>query len=441
MLAALVRRGLSVAPFKVGPDFIDPGHHTQITGSTSRNLDGWMLSEETNRICFSRHAHNADIAVVEGVMGLYDGYDGKSEAGSTAQMAKWLGLPVLLIVDAKSMARSAAALVQGFEGFDKALTLVGTVFNNIGSRRHLSYLREAMQESVKTDCLGGIRRNAEIEIPERHLGLITSQDHFMEARAIGRLADIIEESIDIDDLMNRLPDITLNPLCRDDVESIRPPGLRIGVPRDNAFCFYYQDNLDLLSEYGAELVFFSPISDDSLPDDLDGLYIGGGYPELFAGKLSDQKRLRQQIQTLSMEDMPIYAECGGFMYLCEALIDTEGHRYPMAGCFPFTAKMSSRRKALGYREISLRKDTIIGRAGKVIRGHEFHYSELTDAPRDTENIYRVSDRKYLKALREGYQIRQCLGSYIHLHFGSCPEAAWNFVESCRQYKTGKDTHP
>ena len=441
MLAALVRRGLSVAPFKVGPDFIDPGHHSQITGSTSRNLDGWMLSENWNRACFTQHAYKADVAVVEGVMGLFDGYDGKSEAGSTAQMAKWLGLPVLLIVDAKSMARSAAALVQGFEGFDKAVTFVGTVFNNIGSSRHLSYLREALQESVKTPCLGGIRRNVEIEIPERHLGLITSQDHLMEDSTIGKLADSIEENIDIDDLLNRLPDITLKALPRGEVESVHPQPLRLGVPKDNAFCFYYQDNLDLLKENGAEPVFFSPISDDSLPDGLDGLYIGGGYPELFAEKLSDQKRMRRQIREMSMGGMPIYAECGGFMYLCETLIDTEGHRYPMAGCFPFTAQMFPRRKALGYREVSLAKDTIIGKTDQVIRGHEFHYSELKDASRDIERIYRVSARNHLKDLKEGYQIRQCLGSYIHLHFGSCPETARHFMESCRQYKTGKDTYP
>jgi cobyrinic acid a,c-diamide synthase len=441
LLAALVRRGLSVAPFKVGPDFIDPGHHSQITGSTSRNLDGWMLSENRNRACFTQHACKADVAVVEGVMGLFDGYDGKSEAGSTAQMAKWLGLPVLLIVDAKSMARSAAALVQGFEGFDSALTFVGTVFNNVGSSRHLSYLREAVQESVKTPCLGGIRRNVEIEIPERHLGLVTSQDHLMEAGTMGLLADSIEENIDIDDLLNRLPDITLEALPRDDIESVHPQQLRLGVPKDNAFCFYYQDNLDLLKANGAELVFFSPLSDDSLPDNLDGLYIGGGYPELFAEKLSGQKRLRRRIRQMCMENMPIYAECGGFMYLCDTLIDMDGHRYPMVGCFPFTAQMFSRRKALGYREVSLAKDTIIGKTDQVIRGHEFHYSELTDASRDIEKIYRVSDRNHMENIQKGYQIRQCLGSYIHLHFGSCPDAARHFMESCRQYKTGKDTDP
>ena len=261
LLSALAQRGYTVAPFKVGPDFIDPGHHSMITGGTCRNLDGWMLSKETNLNCFASNSFEADIAVVEGVMGLFDGYDGKSEAGSTAQMAKWLNLPVLLIVDAKSMARSAAALVQGFEGFDPDLELVGVVFNNIGSSRHLEYLKEALENTVKTPCLGGIVNHPDVSIPERHLGLYTREDHPMSTETTSRLVSLIEENIDVESLIRSLPDVQIP----DPSQELNLPStdkrVRIGVAKDNAFCFYYADNFDLLEEDCAVLVFFSPLKD------------------------------------------------------------------------------------------------------------------------------------------------------------------------------------
>ena len=247
LMAALKRRGFTVAPFKVGPDFIDPGHHGRITGMSSRNLDGWMLPREYNLACFQNTAENADIAVVEGVMGLFDGYDGKSEAGSTAQMAKWLGLPVVLMVDARSMARSAAALVQGFENFDPDLAFLGVVFNHLGSPRHLQYLKEALEDRVRMDCLGGLLRDEAIAIPERHLGLVTEDEHGLTPDAVDRLADLIERRIHLDDLLFRLPEI---PIDRHAIAGSGPghatpaPAVRIGVARDKAFCFYYPDNID-----------------------------------------------------------------------------------------------------------------------------------------------------------------------------------------------------
>ena len=217
-MAALVRRGLGVAPFKVGPDFIDPGHHSRITGKTSRNLDGWMLSQDYNLTSFAKNAQDSDMAVVEGVMGLYDGYDGKSEAGSTAQMSKWLGLPVILVVDAKSMARSAAAVIMGFKNFDPGLTFAGVIFNNLGSNRHLQYLIDAVDENVGIQCLGGLMVDEKIAIPERHLGLVTQEDHGLAQETIDLLANIVEDRIDLDLLLENLPKINifnrLNPLPR-----------------------------------------------------------------------------------------------------------------------------------------------------------------------------------------------------------------------------------
>jgi len=438
LMAALVKRGSGVAPFKVGPDFIDPGHHSRITGKTSRNLDGWMLSKDYNLESFEKNTRDSDMAVVEGVMGLYDGYDGKSEAGSTAQMAKWLGLPVLLVVDAKSMARSAAAVIMGFERFDPGLSFAGVVFNNLGSRRHLQYLMDAVKENVAIPCLGGLVNDEKIAIPERHLGLVTREDHAIEQETIDLLADVIEKSIDLDLLIKNLPDISVSNRLQSLSRGARDKTVRIAVARDNAFCFYYQDNLELLEGQGAELVFFSPIAGDDLPPDIDGLYLGGGYPELFGDQLAENRKLREGIKAKSNAGMPIYGECGGFMYLCESLFDQDGNRYPMAGCFPFTTRMFPRLKALGYREITLTKRTVIGDPGMILRGHEFHYSELTTNTPDVQNAYRISDRSGLDKPPDGYLTKRTLGSYNHLHFGSQPEAAKYFVDNCLAYQRQKE---
>ncbi len=433
-MAALAQRGLTVAPFKVGPDFIDPGHHSRITGAVSRNLDGWMLSKAYNSVCFRNAARHTDIAVVEGVMGLFDGYDGKTESGSTAQMAKWLGLPVVLIVDAKSMARSAAAVILGFEKFDRDLSYAGVILNNLGSERHLRYLAEAIESVGSMPLLGGILRDPEISIPERHLGLFTQEDHPLSDQVIKKLVAMIEGRINLDHLLKSLPaadassDATAKFVDREKVP------VRIGVARDSAFCFYYQDNLDLLEASGAELVFFSPIADTRLPADLDGLYFGGGYPELAADRLSANANLRNQIRDRSQKGLPIYAECGGFMYLCEELCAHNEKRYPMAGCFPFTAQMHSRLKALGYREITLTKDTLIGPSGQTMRGHEFHYSELRKSKTKTNTVYRLTDRVGVDKPPEGYFTNRTLGSYTHLHFGSQPQIAAHFVGACAAYQ-------
>ena len=441
LMAALARRGLRVAPFKVGPDFIDPGHHARVAGAASRNLDGWMLSREYNRGTFRRAAAGADAAVVEGVMGLFDGYDGRSEAGSTAQMAKWLGLPVLLVVDARSMARSASALVQGFENFDPQLTFAGAAFNHLGSPRHLEYLQEALEGAVRMPCLGGLLRDDALAMPERHLGLVTREDHPLDDAAIDRLADRIERGLDLDRLLEALPERALPPADRPDLAPRPDAPVRIGVARDNAFCFYYPDNLERLEECGAQLAFFSPVRDALPPAELDGMYLGGGYPELCAADLAANASMRRHIREQSAAGLPVYAECGGFMYLCSELQDHQGRTFPMAGCFPFRTRMLPRLKALGYREVRLARPTIIGAEGAVIRGHEFHYSELFPTPSATGTAYRVAGRNGMPLAMEGHEIHRTLGSYIHLHFGSAPQAAAAFVAACGDYRAERNrTH-
>ena len=434
LMAALRRRGLQVAPFKVGPDFIDPGHHRRVTGRVSRNLDGWMLGRRASREIFRRHCAGCDVAVIEGVMGLFDGFSGTSEDGSTAQIAKWLDIPVLLVVDAASMARSAAALVMGFESFDPSLSFAGVLFNRLGSPGHLEYIRQALMGHVRMPCLGGLLRRQEVHIPERHLGLVTGEEHPLRTDMRERLADLVESATDLDLLLSRLPEL---PVARAPAHRSAPAGperVPVAVARDKAFCFYYPENLELLADAGAQLLDFSPLRGDCLPAGTAGLYLGGGYPELFAAELCRNRRLREQIRSASRSGMPIYAECGGFMYLCRGIQDLQGRRFDMCGCFAFTARMSRRLRSLGYREIRLRRDCILGPADTRARGHEFHYSDIAGEDPRAVALYRVSDRSGNYRSREGFLVRRTLGSYFHLHFASCPTLAAAFVDSCRNYQ-------
>ncbi len=444
MLSYLAGQGFNVAPFKVGPDFIDPGHHTRIAGKTSFNLDSWMLSKAYNKRMFTDQASGSDIAVVEGVMGLFDGYDGLSEAGSTAQMAKWLNLPVVLIVSARGKARSAAAIVQGFEKFDQNLTLAGVIFSQTGSLRHYEYLKTAVEQTCRTKCLGFMPRNETIVMPERHLGLVTADERGMEKETLLTLTAMVRDHIDMNGLIDSLDSFDLNR----DSDSVDTAGLdkhrpTIAVARDKAFCFYYQDNIDQLKRSGARIVEFSPLSDDRLPRDIDGLYLGGGYPEVFADTLSQKTALLGEIRENSRSGMPIYGECGGFMFLCRTLAGMDNTRgYAMSGCFEFDIQMSKRLRSLGYREITLNQDTLIGKKGDVLRGHEFHYSSLINETSDrhpeiNSDIYKVTSRAGQDLSLKGFQVANTLGSYLHIHFGSNPNAGKQFVETCKRFRNKK----
>ncbi|MCF8108978.1 MAG: cobyrinate a,c-diamide synthase [Desulfohalobiaceae bacterium] len=462
LMAWFGRQGKRVVPFKVGPDFIDPGHHARITGRRSTNLDGWMLSREMNEQLFARHAAQGNIALVEGVMGLFDGFDGKSESGSTAQMAKWLNLPVILVVNAQSMARSAAALVQGFENFDPELQFAGVIFNKLGSPGHLDYLREALEETVRMSCLGGILRDEDLKIPERHLGLYTAEDWVFDQNMNDALVEVVEQGLNTAQLFDLLPEQPVEasppssgstaleaPSLDTAEQTVVDSGLsiqmqrsqtrstvRLAVARDKAFCFYYQENLDLLEQAGAEIVLFSPLADSCLPQDIQGIYLGGGYPELHAETLAANTGLLGEINAESRQGMPIYAECGGFMYLCRELQTLEGETYGLCNCFPFSCSMLPRLKTLGYREVHLESEALLGPAGTTLRGHEFHYSELAPASDPVPRVYRKHSRKGREQEMEGYLVAKTLGSYIHVHFGSNPRAAGSFVQSCREFAGG-----
>ncbi|MBS3731586.1 MAG: cobyrinate a,c-diamide synthase [Desulfobacterales bacterium] len=433
LLAALKNRGMKPAGFKIGPDFIDPGLHSMITGLPGRNLDGWMLDRSVNLEIFARGARDADIAVAEGVMGLFDGFSGASEAGSTAQMAKWLGLPVLLVADASKTARSFAALVKGFAEFDPDCTICGVAANNIAGPGHLKYLEEAMQQVPEVPFLGGIPRNSRAALPERHLGLFTAEDRVLTECRVDELASLISDNLDLAGLVEMLPEI---PAAAPDRPARPGSGCRVAVARDAAFCFYYEDNLDVLREQGCETVFFSPVNDRKLPDRIHGLYLGGGYPELYASALSQNDSMRDSIRRHCRAGMPAYAECGGFMYLCRQMTDVEESTFDMAGVFPFATRMQKRLAALGYREIRLTRDTPLGPAGTVMRGHEFHYSRMenTDESAGVRSAYAVADRTGANRGASGWLSSRCLGSYVHLHFRSQAAIGGHFARICRQFQ-------
>ena len=399
-----------------------------------------MLTKDYNKRLFQENTQDSDVALVEGVMGLFDGYDGLSEAGSTAEMAKWLNLPVVLVVSAKGKARSAAAIVKGFEDFDKDLTLAGVIFSKTGSPRHYDYLKKAVEQNCRTKCLGHMPKDDSIIMPERHLGLVTADEQVLDNNALSRLSNMVRDHIDMEALINNLESFDIpqrqeqtgDQVCSDET------GPTIAVARDKAFCFYYPDNFDILKKFGAKIIEFSPLNDAGLPKGIDGIYLGGGYPELFAEKLSEKKEMLRQIREHSMNGMPIYGECGGFMFLCRSLSAMDGtEAYPMAGCFDLHVQMSRRLRSLGYREITLTRDTIIGRKGMKLRGHEFHYSSLQNSEMDVPDVYQVTSRDGQAISLKGYQVFNTLGSYLHVHFGSNEACAKEFVKACKGFKDQK----
>lgn len=439
LMAALTAQGYRVAPFKVGPDYIDPSYHHVATGHPSRNLDTWMVSPPTVAHLFARAAAQADLAIIEGVMGLYDGFSGQSEAGSTAEVAKLLGAPVVLVMDVASLARSAGAMALGYRDFDPDLRLAGIVLNNVGSDKHALWVREAI-ESVGIPVLGYLHRDSALHLPHRHLGLIPTAERGAVSsdselgQALRAIRERIKEGIDLDRLIEL--GCSAPPLGADD------PGLfpteapsvsvRIAVAHDEAFSFYYEDNLDLLRAHGAELVAFSPLHDSQLPDGSQGIYLGGGFPEMYAKGLAANRAMHEAIRQASQQGLPIYAECGGLMYLTESISDLERRTHPMVGLVPGRIITEGQRLKLSYAVIQVQRDNILAHKGQELRGHEFHLSEWVGLRPDMPRAYVVQPYgSGLSPRPEGYCKDNILASYIHLHFATAPDLALNFVTACR----------
>lgn len=422
---ALRARGLSVAPFKCGPDYLDPTYHARAAGRPSHNLDGWMMGREACLATFARAAAGADVALVEGVMGLYDGASPTSEEGSTAELAKWLEAPVVAVIDASGMARTVAALAQGLAGFDPAVRVAGVLCNRVGSERHLALLREAL---AAPPVLGGFPDRPDLAFPERHLGLLRADARAAPEARLEAWGAAAEAWLDVDALLALAR--AAPPLAPGAAPPPQAPErCRIGVAFDEAFHFYYEDNLARLEALGARLVRFSPVH-DAAPPDVDGLYLGGGYPEEHAAALSANVSMQRALRAFAASGRPVYAECGGLMALCEAIRTRDGSTFPMLGLLPGTAVMQDRLAALGYVEVETRAATPLGRPGLRLRGHQFRYSELQGVPDAFPRAYALRRRRGGAPDLEGYLRGAVLGSYVHVHFASCPEAAAGFVERC-----------
>jgi cobyrinic acid a,c-diamide synthase len=416
IMAALTRRGLTVQPFKVGPDFIDPTHHTRICGRISRNLDPFMMGENGCIDTFTRATHGSDIAVIEGVMGIYDGVDG-SDISSTAHVARILKSPVILVVDVKGMSRSVHALVDGYCRFDPSLSFSGVILNRIGSQRH----RSMIEPSLTVPSFGFIPRKEELAIESRHLGL--KMGH--ETRFTDEFGKIINESCDLDALVKAAEHAPALNNSEISGVSARPPLVKIGVAFDDAFCFYYQDNLDRLCHAGAELVFFSPQS-GPLPD-VDAVYLGGGYPELHLNAL-ESSPVRQDLKQAADAGMPVYGECGGLMYLTEEIRADKNYR--MCGILPAKAEMTSRIQALGYVKGESTTGHPFAPSGQTTLGHEFHYSRL-DTSQDARFALRLSRGKGIDGENDGLISHNVLGCYTHTYF--TPSFAEALVDSALRF--------
>jgi len=428
MLTRLRRMEYTVQPFKVGPDFIDPSLHTQVTGRISRNLDSFFNSEEVNRELFLRATKNSRIAIIEGGMGLFDGYSGSDERGSGAHMAKTLKAPVILVVDASSSCRSIAAVVHGFESFDSKVHVAGIVLNKVAGQRHLDWLKESIKLYAKAEVVGYLFTDPMLEIKERHLGLIPAAEKPLRFQWINHLDRQMKTQFNWPRIFKIAQSAPALPIPS---HSIFPEPVHsctaIAVARDAAFCFYYQDNLDLLEAFGAEILPFSPMT-DSLPKGAKGLYLGGGYPELWGKELTANRFLRQDIHLKSKEGFPIYGECGGLMYLGSTLKDFQGITHPMVGAFPYRTEMSQRMK-LAYVQTTSHKDNLLSLKKTRFPAHVFHFSDLK-AEGSLNYAYQLNDGK--NKFRDGLISKNTLASYCHLHFASQPSLAQRFVNICSE---------
>jgi cobyrinic acid a,c-diamide synthase len=441
LIGAMRARGLKLAVFKCGPDYLDPTYHERAAGVRSHNLDGWMMTRESVLATFARVSAGADVAVTEGMMGLFDSATPTSDEGSTAEIGKWLDAPVLVVTDASGIARTIAAVAHGFARFDPAVRVAGMICNRIGSRGHLNLLRAANPE---VPIVGGFTPHPELAFPERHLGLLMADETTVPNRVIDGWSKLGTDWLDLDTILeiarSAPPLENISTSQESEIVSSSHPRCRIGVAHDAAFHFYYEDNLNRLRALGVELVDFAPSRDHKLPA-VDGLYFGGGYPEAVARELSSNTAMLEAIRSYSARGGVIYAECGGLMYLCEKIRTLDGAMWPMVGLIPGVAVMSDHLQALGYAEVETNADSILGPARTKFRGHQFRYSTLepTRAENRIDRIYNVQPRWGGAPFAEGYRVGNLLASYVHAHWASNPAIAEALVRSCTNSRASR--HP
>lgn len=431
LMAQLLEAGFSVQPFKLGPDFIDPGYHRLATGRDSINLDFWMMGRDGVAGSFERYARTADVAVVEGMGGLHDGENGTAR-GSAAHIARSLGLPVLLVVDIWGMTRSTVAVVRGYEQFDARVEIAALILNRAGSRRHFEMVRDALPPDLRRRLVGYLPADDGLSISERHLGLVTLEEN---PQACTLRNESLARARDTLDLSRVIEIFGIERRSRPTEERIerRDSRIRIGIARDPAFCFYYPENLWLLEAAGAELVPFSPINDRKLPGRIAGIYLGGGYPESFSEELAANTEMKREIRDVAERGGPVYAECGGMMYLSQELVGFDGRSHSMVGLLPLGVVMDRSHLSIRYVEIKTTRESLLGPAGTRARGQEFHQSRLKgSAPPELDGCYQLRDSGGATSI-EGFAKGNILASYVHLHFGSNPRISKSFVRLCSTF--------
>ncbi|MDJ0662400.1 MAG: cobyrinate a,c-diamide synthase [Crocosphaera sp.] len=454
LLAFLRKKASKVQSFKVGPDYIDPMFHSYITGRPCRNLDPILTSVNYVKSCFAQHCQGVDYAVIEGVMGLFDGVplekaggrrqetegrrqeaEGRRQGGirreerglcqdygSTAHIARILDVPVVLVIDCSRLSGSVAAIAHGYGSLDPKINVVGVILNRVGSDRHLTLLKTALKP-LNIPIFGVIYRQEALNIPDRHLGLVPTQELPQLNQLMDRLAHLAQNCFNWEQLHRYLVPSPRHPVTPSPRHPVTPSP-KIAITKDQAFNFYYPDNLDILEQLGATLCYWSPLEDETLPEGTAGLYLGGGFPEMFAETLSSNQKALNAVKQAIFKGIPTYAECGGLMYLGEQIIDFEEKSWPMVGILPTTAKMGQK-LTLGYRQAIAYRSSLLLNEGETIWGHEFHRSELTLSP--SQPIFNLSSwHENSPSYGEGWHWYNVHASYVHLHFGGCPQIAEKF---------------
>lgn len=432
LLAALKEKGLDVQPFKIGPDFIDPMYHSAIVGKPSINLDYWMMGENGIRDVFQRWSKNADAAVIEGMGALFDGANGTGE-GSAAHIASILGIPVVVVIDVYGMTRTTAAIMDGIHSFDPDVKIAGFILNRcgyMGSEAHKNLIKNAIGADRWNHVLSIVTDSPSLDVAERHLGLITTYENSVSDYNSG--LSFVAKQIDVDKIFGFSLKANASKKAQSEKPIIHKQRPRLAVARDAAFCFYYEENLSALKDSGFEIVEFSPIAGDMLPPDTNAVYFGGGYPESFVRELANNVNLAAQLKKAAKLGMPIYGECGGLIYLGRSLTGFDGNTYSMSGVLPIDFVMDPTHLQIRYIELTTHRDSLLGAAGTVIRGQEFHQSRIvrSDLPSDFYTAITSDGQKYV----DGYQYNNVVASYAHIYMKSCADVADNFANAARYFR-------
>jgi cobyrinic acid a,c-diamide synthase len=429
LVRTLKRRGLRVATFKKGPDYIDSAWLAAAAGTAARNLDTYLMPDSAIHASLARAARGSDVAVIEGNRGLFDGMDSEG-SHSTAQLAKLVGAPVVLVVDATKVTRTVAAQVLGCEVMDPKLNLAAVILNRVASGRHEAVIREAIAETTDVPVLGAIPRTENLDLPSRHLGLVTVAEHPRSEEMLERAASLVERFVDVGGLLKVAREAPRLEIVSESPRPAPPAArVRIGVARDVAFSFYYPENLEELEQAGAELVYFSPTTDETLPQ-VDAIYIGGGFPEVYAARLAENRPFRHELKRRIAEGLPAWAECGGLMYLAQQLV-TEGVSRPMVGTLPIHVEQTPRPQGHGYVAARVDSPNPFLADGSVIRGHEFHYSRITEGTDALRTVLAIDRGVGLGGGRDGVQVGSVVATYTHLHAAGVPEWAPAMVRAAR----------